>query len=156
MRNPYSVLGVARSADQEHIRKAYKDLAKRYHPDRNQDNEKAADRFKEVNAAYDVLKDPDRRAMFDEFGEVSLKPGFDAASVRFLAAAGSAADSAGAPLRVGGDPLDLAAACVALGGTWRSRSAWTSLRFFAGTRSMSAMHALCTMVMGRWDGPSSD
>lgn len=88
MRNPYSVLGVARSADQEHIRKAYKDLAKRYHPDRNQDNEKAADRFKEVNAAYDVLKDPDRRAMFDEFGEVSLKPGFDAARARAWKSAG--------------------------------------------------------------------
>lgn len=82
MRDPYSVLGVPRTADHDRIRKAYKDLAKKFHPDRNQDDEAAADRFKDVNAAYDVLKDADRKSLYDEFGDVSLKPGFDAARAR--------------------------------------------------------------------------
>ena len=88
MRDPYSVLGVPRTADNDHIRKAYKDLAKRFHPDRNQGDEAAADRFKDVNAAYDVLKDDERKSLYDEFGEVSLKPGFDAARARAWKTAG--------------------------------------------------------------------
>lgn len=88
MRDPYAQLGVPRTAGQDQIRKAYKDLAKRYHPDRNQDDEAALDRFKQVNAAYDVLKDPEKRSLFDEFGEASLKPGFDAARARAWKSAG--------------------------------------------------------------------
>lgn len=105
MRDPYSVLGVARSADQEQIRKAYKDLAKRYHPDRNQDDEAAADRFKEVNAAHDVLKDPEKRSLYDEFGEVSLKPGFDAARARAWKASGGGFGG-GMPGGFGGGNMD--------------------------------------------------
>ncbi len=88
MRDPYAVLGVPRDADSDAIRKAYKDLAKKYHPDRNQDDESAADRFKDVNAAYDILKDPEKKDLYDEFGEISLKPGFDAARARAYKNAG--------------------------------------------------------------------
>lgn len=88
MRDPYAVLGVPRDADADALRKAFKDLAKKYHPDRNQDDEAASDRFKEVNAAYDVLKDPEKRSLYDEFGEISLKPGFDAARARAYKNAG--------------------------------------------------------------------
>jgi curved DNA-binding protein len=81
MRNPYEVLGVARDADQDAIRKAYKDLARKYHPDRNKDAG-AEDRFKEVNAAYDVVGDEEKRKLYDEFGEISTRPGFDAEKAR--------------------------------------------------------------------------
>ena len=77
----YSVLGVARGADQADVKKAYKDLARKFHPDRNPEAA-AADRFKDINAAYDVLGDEEKRKLYDEFGDVSLKPGFDAAAAR--------------------------------------------------------------------------
>ena len=79
--NPYSVLGVDRGADQDTIRKAYKKLARTYHPDINRDDG-AEDRFKEINAAYDVLGDGGKRKLFDEFGEASTRPGFDADAAR--------------------------------------------------------------------------
>ncbi|MFT5683548.1 MAG: DnaJ-class molecular chaperone [Myxococcota bacterium] len=70
----YKVLGVKRGADQNTIRRAYRQLARQYHPDLNPS---AADRFKEISAAYDTLGDEGKRALYDEFGEVCLKPGFD-------------------------------------------------------------------------------
>jgi len=71
--NPYSVLGVSRTADDATIKKAYKNLAKKYHPDRN-DSADAQERFKEVNEAFDVLKDPKKRKMYDTFGTVKGPP----------------------------------------------------------------------------------
>lgn len=81
MRDPYTVIGVARGASQDDIRKAYRKLAKEFHPDRNQGNEKAAERFKEVSAAYDIIGDADKRAKFDR-GEIDAagqprRPGFN-------------------------------------------------------------------------------
>lgn len=69
MRDPYEVLGVARSASQEDVRKAYRKLAKEFHPDRNPNNAKAAERFKEISAAYDIIGDADKRGKFDR-GEI--------------------------------------------------------------------------------------
>ena len=69
MADPYSTLGVARSATEADIKKAYRKLAKELHPDRNQDNPKAAEKFSQVTAAYDLLSDKDRRARFDR-GEI--------------------------------------------------------------------------------------
>lgn len=74
MRDFYDVLGVARTADQDAIRRAYRRLARQYHPDLNP---AAADRFKEITGAYDVLGTPEKRALYDEFGDICLKPGFD-------------------------------------------------------------------------------
>ncbi len=69
MADPYSTLGVARTADEKAIKSAYRKLAKELHPDRNQDNPKAADRFSAVTQAYDLLSDKDKRAQFDR-GEI--------------------------------------------------------------------------------------
>jgi len=67
-RDYYEVLGVARNATEAEIKKAYRQLAMQYHPDRNPGNKEAEERFKEANDAYAVLSDPDRRAHFDRFG----------------------------------------------------------------------------------------
>jgi DnaJ-class molecular chaperone len=69
MADLYSRLGIARGADDATIKKAYRKLAKELHPDRNQDNPKAAERFGEVTAAYDLLSDKDKRAQYDR-GEI--------------------------------------------------------------------------------------
>lgn len=77
----YATLGVSRGAEQSEIKRAYKDLARKYHPDRNP-SPQGAERFKDITAAYDVLGDAEKRKLYDEFGEVSLKPGFNADEAR--------------------------------------------------------------------------
>lgn len=67
--DPYTKLGVPRSATEQDIKSAYRTLAKKLHPDRNKDNPKAADKFSEVTNAYDLLSDKDKRAQFDR-GEI--------------------------------------------------------------------------------------
>ena len=66
--DPYKVLGVDKKASAEDIKKAYRKLARQYHPDRNPDNAKAEERFKEIQAAYDILGDPDKRKQYDRGG----------------------------------------------------------------------------------------
>ena len=70
MKDPYQVLGVPRDADQSVIKKAYRQLAKELHPDRHPDDDRAAERFKEVSAAYSVVGDEDTRRKFDR-GEIN-------------------------------------------------------------------------------------
>ena len=95
-RDLYQVLGVARDVDAEALRKAYRKLARRHHPDVNPGDEAAEERFKEISQAYDVLSDPVKRRNYDEFGEVSLQGGFDAEQAR------RAREAFGA--RFGGEP----------------------------------------------------
>ena len=66
--NPYQVLGVDKKASPEEIKKAYRKLARQYHPDRNPGDEKAEERFKEVQAAYDIVGDPEKRKQYDRGG----------------------------------------------------------------------------------------
>src|SRR5919197_5088913 len=66
--DPYKVLGVDKKASTEEIKKAYRKLARQYHPDRNPGDKQAEERFKEVSAAYDVLGDPDKRKDYDRGG----------------------------------------------------------------------------------------
>lgn len=68
MRDPYEVLGVGRDASADEVKAAFRKLAARFHPDRNPDDPSAQDKFKELNAAYQVLSDPQKRAAFDRFG----------------------------------------------------------------------------------------
>ncbi|MBN1347164.1 MAG: J domain-containing protein [Phycisphaerae bacterium] len=71
-RDYYDILGVKRGADDAEIRKAYRKLAKRYHPDRNRDDKSAEAKFKEVQEAYDVLGDKERRRQYDRFGHAGV------------------------------------------------------------------------------------
>src|SRR5215211_4617419 len=64
----YKALGVDRKASAEEIKKAYRKLARKYHPDRNPDDESAEERFKEIQAAYDIVGDPDKRKQYDRGG----------------------------------------------------------------------------------------
>lgn len=74
-RDYYEVLGVNRNADAAAIKKAYRKLAKKYHPDSNEENATAAERFKEVNEAYDVLSDEKKRKLYDQFGHAAFEEG---------------------------------------------------------------------------------
>jgi curved DNA-binding protein len=76
-KDPYAALGLTRGASEEEIRKAYRRLAREHHPDVNPDNAQAEERFKEISFANDVLSDPEKRALYDEFGADSLQSGFD-------------------------------------------------------------------------------
>jgi molecular chaperone DnaJ len=80
-RDLYAELGVARDAKPDDIRKAYRKLARQFHPDVNAKKD-AEERFKAINAAYEVLGSPEKRAAYDEFGEDSLRTGFDAKAAR--------------------------------------------------------------------------
>ncbi|MES2179211.1 MAG: molecular chaperone DnaJ [Gemmatimonadota bacterium] len=71
----YAVLGVERSAADDEIKKAYRKLAMAYHPDRNGGSKEAEEKFKEITEAYDVLRDPQKRATFDRYGEAGLRRG---------------------------------------------------------------------------------
>lgn len=75
MRDYYEILGVGRDADGEAIKKAYRKLALKYHPDRNGGAKDAEDRFKEATEAYEVLKDPQKRSAYDRFGHAGVKGG---------------------------------------------------------------------------------
>lgn len=76
-RDYYEVLGINRSADEKEIKHAYRKLAKQYHPDTNQGNTQAAEKFKEVNEAYDVLGDEKKRKLYDQYGFAAFQEGFD-------------------------------------------------------------------------------
>ncbi len=73
-RDYYEVLGVEKSADDASIKKAYRTLAKKYHPDMNPGDAEAEAHFKEVNEAYDVLSDPDKKAKYDQYGHAAFDP----------------------------------------------------------------------------------
>ena len=80
--NLYEILGVPKTASADEIRKTYRKLARRHHPDVNPGDAKAEEAFKRVSAAYEVLSDEKKRSAYDEFGDASLAGGFDADKAR--------------------------------------------------------------------------
>ena len=74
-RDYYEVLGISRSADKDAIKKAYRKMAKKYHPDSNAGNPDAEEKFKEVTEAYNVLSDPEKKKLYDQFGHAAFEEG---------------------------------------------------------------------------------
>ena len=108
-RDLYKVLGVARDVEADALKKAYRKLARRHHPDVNPGDKASEDKFKEISEAYDVLSDKTKRRNYDEFGEVALQGGFDAEQARrareaFGARFGGGAE--GGPQFGGGEPFE--------------------------------------------------
>ena len=77
-RDYYEVLGVSKGASEEEIKKAYKKLARKYHPDMNPGDKEAEEKFKEINEANEVLSDPDKKARYDQFGFAGVDPNYGA------------------------------------------------------------------------------
>ena len=81
-RDLYEILGVGKTASTDEIRKAYRKLARKHHPDVNPNDSKAADRFKDISFAHEVLADEKKRKLYDEFGRSGLEAGFDPEQAR--------------------------------------------------------------------------
>ena len=141
----YGLLGIAKSADEDAIKKAYRKLALKWHPDRNIDNKAEADeRFKEISEAYEVLSDKNKRTIYDQYGEEGLKgvPG-----------GGAGPESTGFPFAAGGGgprfSFSTGAGAGGFGGSafhpFNPRNANDIFREFFGSSGMAA-------GMGGFDG----
>ena len=82
-RDYYEVLGVNKGCTEEELKKAYRKLAKQYHPDLNPDDKDAEEKFKEVGEAYEVLSDKEKRAKYDQFGHAGVDPSYGAGAGGF-------------------------------------------------------------------------
>ena len=71
-RDLYEVLGISKTADEKAIKKAYRKLAKKYHPDMNPGDKTAEQKFKEVTDAYNILSDPEKRKLYDQYGHAAF------------------------------------------------------------------------------------
>lgn len=118
----YARLGVSKDATSDAIRSAYKKLARKFHPDVNPGDDSATDKFKRVAAAYDVLSDPDKRKAYDEFGDESLRSGFDPEQARAYRQWSAQRQAAGQPFDGGSSDFNLDDLFGGLGGFGGTRA----------------------------------
>ncbi|MCL2538644.1 MAG: molecular chaperone DnaJ [Alphaproteobacteria bacterium] len=111
MANPYEILGVARGATDAEIKKAYHKLVMQHHPDKNAGNAASEEKFKEINNAFDILKDPQKRAAYDRFGDAAFAGGNGASAGAggnpFGGMGGNPFGAGGFEFNFGGDGLDM-------------------------------------------------
>jgi molecular chaperone DnaJ len=94
-RDFYEILGVAKNASEEEIKKSYRKLAMKYHPDRNPDSKESEEKFKEVKEAYEMLTNPEKREAYDRYGHAGVDPNMGGGAGGFGGGAGGFADSFG-------------------------------------------------------------
>lgn len=123
----YATLGVDRKTGEDEIRKAYRRLARQYHPDVNPNDQKAEEHFKEISFAYDVLSDPEKRARYDEFGVQGLQPGFDPEQARAYQRWSEGARRSPSHDAFGAEEIDLDELLGRLGGLGGARRGWRSV-----------------------------
>ena len=117
-RDYYEVLGINRDSSEDDIKKAYRKLAMKYHPDRNPDNPKSEEHFKEAKEAYEILSDSRKRAAYDQHGHAGVDPGMGGAGPKDLLMH-SAIYSAIYSVRAADTPTYIAGLICAI--TWKSR-----------------------------------
>ena len=128
-RDFYKILGVSRTASEADIRKAYKTLARKYHPDKNPGNAEAEEKFKDVSRARDVLLNKTKRQLYDEFGELGLREGFDPDAFRSYRGGGAGAAGGFSGAR---DLSDLEELLGGLRGAGFGRGGFGGFRDFVG------------------------
>ncbi len=133
MNDPYSTLGVAKTASADEIKKAYRKLAKMHHPDLNPGNAKSAAQFKDISVAYDLLSDADKRARFDR-GEIDAG-GQERADQSFYRAHAGGPQGAKYSAGAGFDPSDLFADLFSRGRRGRGQAADDDFRMRGGDLS---------------------
>jgi len=125
MQDPYEVLGVARTANEAELKAAFRKLAMQHHPDRNPGDKDCEHRFKELNEAYDVLKDGDKRAAYDRFGHAAFEHGMGAGA----GAAGFGTDFASTFADIFDDLFGMNAGARRGGGRGTGRERGADLRY---------------------------
>ena len=117
-RDYYEVLGLQKGAGEEEIKRAFRQLAKKYHPDLNPGNKEAEAKFKEVNEAYEVLSDKDKRQRYDQFGFAGVDPSYGGGTAGATCSEISSAGASGALAAAAGSGTPTGRSA---GNTWRPR-----------------------------------